>query len=51
MTTGKLMEYFSEDDIRKKGDLRFDDFSRLYRKLLETPTVKNYSDLLIELLY
>ncbi|XP_055373041.1 1-phosphatidylinositol 4,5-bisphosphate phosphodiesterase gamma-1 [Condylostylus longicornis] len=32
--TSKLMEYFPEDDIRKKSDLRFDDFSRLYRNLL-----------------
>ncbi|XP_067640356.1 1-phosphatidylinositol 4,5-bisphosphate phosphodiesterase gamma-1 [Eurosta solidaginis] len=34
MTTTKLMECFSEDDVRRKNDLRFDDFSRLYRKLL-----------------
>ncbi|XP_011187776.2 1-phosphatidylinositol 4,5-bisphosphate phosphodiesterase gamma-1 [Zeugodacus cucurbitae] len=34
MTTSKLMECFSEDDARRKNDLRFDDFSRLYRKFL-----------------
>ncbi|XP_017063656.1 1-phosphatidylinositol 4,5-bisphosphate phosphodiesterase gamma-1 [Drosophila eugracilis] len=33
MTTGKFMEHFSED-VRRKHDLKFDDFSRLYQKLL-----------------
>lgn len=34
MSTGKLMEHFSQSTDSKKGDLRFDDFSRLYQKLL-----------------
>lgn len=33
MTTGKFMEHFTED-VRRKHDLKFDDFSRLYQKLL-----------------
>jgi len=33
MTTGKFMEHFNED-VRRKHDLKFDDFSRLYQKLL-----------------
>uniref|UniRef100_A0A1B0API1 1-phosphatidylinositol 4,5-bisphosphate phosphodiesterase gamma n=1 Tax=Glossina palpalis gambiensis TaxID=67801 RepID=A0A1B0API1_9MUSC len=37
MTTSKLMDCFTEDDIRRKNDLRFDDFARLYRKLLQPP--------------
>lgn len=35
MTTSKLMDCFSEEDIRRKNDLRFDDFARLYRKLIQ----------------
>lgn len=38
MTTGMLMEFFSEDDIRRKSDLRFDDFSRLYCRVLAPST-------------
>ncbi|EDV46880.1 1-phosphatidylinositol 4,5-bisphosphate phosphodiesterase gamma-1 [Drosophila erecta] len=33
MTTGKFMEHFTED-VRRKHDLKFDDFSRFYQKLL-----------------
>ncbi|KAH8418954.1 hypothetical protein KR222_009605 [Zaprionus bogoriensis] len=33
MSTSKFMECFT-DDIRRKNDLKFDDFSRLYQKLL-----------------
>ncbi|KAH8385202.1 hypothetical protein KR200_005718 [Drosophila serrata] len=33
MTTSKFMECFTED-VRRKHDLKFDDFSRLYQKLL-----------------
>ncbi|XP_017962676.1 1-phosphatidylinositol 4,5-bisphosphate phosphodiesterase gamma-1 isoform X2 [Drosophila navojoa] len=33
MSTSKFMECFT-DDIRRKHDLKFDDFSRLYQKLL-----------------
>ncbi|XP_022209128.1 1-phosphatidylinositol 4,5-bisphosphate phosphodiesterase gamma-1 [Drosophila obscura] len=33
MTTSKFMECFT-DDVRRKHDLKFDDFSRLYQKLL-----------------
>ncbi|XP_023302530.2 1-phosphatidylinositol 4,5-bisphosphate phosphodiesterase gamma-1 [Lucilia cuprina] len=35
MTTSKLMDCFSEEDVRRKNDLRFDDFARLYRKLIQ----------------
>lgn len=35
MTTSKLMDCFTEEDIRRKNDLRFDDFARLYRKLMQ----------------
>uniref|UniRef100_A0A1I8NY27 1-phosphatidylinositol 4,5-bisphosphate phosphodiesterase gamma n=1 Tax=Stomoxys calcitrans TaxID=35570 RepID=A0A1I8NY27_STOCA len=35
MTTSKLMDCFTEEDIRRKNDLRFDDFARLYRKLIQ----------------
>ncbi|KAH8287223.1 hypothetical protein KR054_004596 [Drosophila jambulina] len=33
MSTSKFMECFTED-VRRKHDLKFDDFSRLYQKLL-----------------
>ncbi|KAH8303730.1 hypothetical protein KR018_008971 [Drosophila ironensis] len=33
MSTSKFMEHFT-DDVRRKHDLKFDDFSRLYQKLL-----------------
>lgn len=39
MNTAKLLEYFEDIDTRGRGELRFDDFSRLYQKLLITPTV------------
>lgn len=35
MTTSKLMDCFNEEDVRRKNDLRFDDFARLYRKLIQ----------------
>lgn len=34
MNTAKLMEHFNEIDGRNRGELGFDDFSRLYLKLL-----------------
>ncbi|XP_037936423.1 1-phosphatidylinositol 4,5-bisphosphate phosphodiesterase gamma-1-like [Teleopsis dalmanni] len=37
LTTSKLMEYFPEDIVRRKNDLIFDDFARLYEKLLLPP--------------
>lgn len=34
ISTQKLLEHFNEIDVRSRGELRFDDFSRLYQKLL-----------------
>lgn len=34
ISTQKLLEHFNEIDVRSLGELRFDDFSRLYQKLL-----------------
>lgn len=39
MGTAKLLEHFNDIDIRQRGELRFDDFLRLYQKLLVTPMV------------
>ncbi|XP_017062298.1 1-phosphatidylinositol 4,5-bisphosphate phosphodiesterase gamma-1 [Drosophila ficusphila] len=36
LTTSNLMEHFTED-VRRKNDLKFDDFSRFYQKLLLPP--------------
>ncbi|KAJ6646988.1 1-phosphatidylinositol 4,5-bisphosphate phosphodiesterase gamma-1 [Pseudolycoriella hygida] len=36
MNTAKLLEHFNEIDVRKRGELRFDDFSHLFQKLLVT---------------
>ncbi|XP_037042281.1 1-phosphatidylinositol 4,5-bisphosphate phosphodiesterase gamma-1 [Bradysia coprophila] len=36
MSTAKLLEHFNEIDVRKRGELRFDDFSHLFQKLLVT---------------
>lgn len=42
MGTAKLLEHFNVIDVRQRGELRFDDFLRLYQKLLVTPTVSIY---------
>lgn len=39
MNTAKLLEHFNEIDVRKRGELRFDDFSHLFQKLLVTQNV------------
>lgn len=39
MSTAKLLEHFNEIDVRKRGELRFDDFSHLFQKLLVTQNV------------
>lgn len=39
MTTAKLQDYFNEVDTRRRSELNFDDFSRLYQKILVNPTV------------
>lgn len=39
MGTANLLEHFNEIDVRQRGELRFDDFLRLYQKLLVTPLV------------
>lgn len=39
IATAKLLEYFNEVDVRQRGELRFDDFLRLYQKLLVANTV------------
>lgn len=39
MNTAKLSEHFNEIDNRRRGELTFDDFSKLYKKLLFTPNV------------
>lgn len=39
MNTATLLEYFHEIDTRHRGQLSFDDFSRLYQKLLVSTTV------------
>ena len=41
MITSKLLEHFNGVDVRQRGELRFDDFLRLYQKLLTSPTVIN----------
>lgn len=41
MSTAKLLEHFNEIDVRKRGELRFDDFSHLFQKLLVTQNVTN----------
>lgn len=33
ITTQKLLEYFNEIDEKSRGELKFDDFGRLYQKL------------------
>lgn len=40
IATAKLLEHFNEVDVRQRGELRFDDFLRLYQKLLVSNTVK-----------
>lgn len=35
ITTQKLLEYFNEIDVKSRGELRFDDFARLYQKLFQ----------------
>lgn len=35
MSTSKLMDFLNDEDIRRKNDLRFDDFATLYRKLIQ----------------
>lgn len=42
MNTAKLLEHFNEIDVRKRGELRFDDFSRLYMKLLGLDPMVKY---------
>lgn len=39
MNTARLMEHFNEIDGRNRGELGFDDFSRLYFKLLTNSMV------------
>lgn len=39
IATAKLLEHFNEVDVRQRGELRFDDFLRLYQKLLVANTV------------
>lgn len=43
MSTAKLLEHFNEIDVRKRGELRFDDFSHLFQKLLVTQNVRTES--------
>lgn len=40
ITTQKLLEHFNEIDVRNRGELRFDDFARLYQKLLLLSAVR-----------
>lgn len=40
ISTGKLLEHFNEVDTRQRGELRFDDFLRMYQKLLIPPMVR-----------
>lgn len=40
MGTAKLLDHFNYIDIRQRGELRFDDFLRLYQRLLVAPTVR-----------
>lgn len=45
ITTAKLNEVFHEVDGRRRNELGFDDFSRLYQKLMTSPnTVNDYFD-------
>lgn len=39
ITTQKLLEYFNEIDVKSRGELRFDDFARLYQKLFQQTRV------------
>lgn len=39
IATAKLLEHFNDVDVRQRGELRFDDFLRLYQKLLVANTV------------
>lgn len=39
MSTAKLLEHFNEIDKNNRGELRFDDFSNLFQKLLVTQNV------------
>lgn len=39
IATAILLEQFNEVDVRQRGELRFDDFLRLYQKLLVANTV------------
>lgn len=41
IATAMLQEHFNEIDDRRRGELRFDDFLRLYQKLLLANSVKN----------
>lgn len=41
ITTAKLLEHFNEVDVRQRGELRFDDFLRLYQKLLVVNSVSS----------
>lgn len=39
ISTQKLLDHFNEIDVKSRGELRFDDFSRLYQRLLMQGTV------------
>lgn len=45
ITTAKLNEVFHEVDCRRRNELGFDDFTRLYQKLMTSPNiVQDYFD-------
>ncbi|XP_055596548.1 1-phosphatidylinositol 4,5-bisphosphate phosphodiesterase gamma-1 isoform X2 [Uranotaenia lowii] len=45
ITTAKLNETFHDVDCRRRNELGFDDFSRLYQKLMTSPsTIQDYFD-------
>lgn len=37
ISTGKLLELFSEVDVKNRNEIGFDSFTKLYQKLLMTP--------------
>lgn len=51
ISTQKLLDHFNEIDVKSRGELRFDDFSRLYQRLLMQGTVSWCSDVTAFFIY